>query len=274
MNMQRYALTSDNDTILAHEALPQVDYCCPECRGILRVKKGEERVTHFFHLSENINCRLRFKNTLHSSVQKWLIEKLGQDNCTEECFFPSIHRIADVAYHPQKVVFEVQLSPMTAQEMIERTEAYYRASWHVIWILHSHTFGRYEASELEEAISLIPHYFTDIGYRFGRLYDESSFVRGNRRVFLGLPPRRIFFDTVEIVPRGPLAIQKYERLPQLSFEQLLFQRKSFWSCHLKGDFIDKYSGEAIAFKEESPPRVDYIKQTLFKLYLWYLRVIS
>ncbi len=271
--MQRYAITSKNDRIDAIDASQQIDYFCPECSGIVRIKKGEQRQAHFFHLSDGIPCRLRFKNSLHKAVQAWLIEKLQPEDCAEECFFPEITRIADVAYHKKQIVFEVQLSPISAKVALERTFDYYRIGWHVIWILHAHTFGRHEASPFEGALESIPHYFTDIGYKGGRLWDEGSYVHNNRRVYFGIPPKRRYIENLSAEHiRQPVELSPKTK-KHYSFSSLCIDRKNTWSCHLQGDLL-----EAIDTCDYQPRRsslrFEKLKRIVYRLYFWYLHIVA
>lgn len=235
--MQRRAFSSDGALVDADDALHHIDYLCPECRGVVRLRRGEERVAHFFHKNEGVSCRLRLKDGLHESVQQWLVEQLGESSCSQECHFPSISRVADVAFHPKKVVFEVQVSPMRPEEAVARTLDYWSLGWHVIWILHAQTFGFYAASSFEQALLPIPHYFTTIGFREGRLWDEISAVRRRRRVWYLLPPRRQYLNTVHVdVQRPPPG-----SVPSCDFptrpEAWRLLREDEWSCHLVGDWL-------------------------------------
>jgi competence protein CoiA len=235
--MQRYAFSSSGELVDAIDAIHQIDYLCPECRGIVRLRRGEERAAHFFHRNEGASCHLRLKDGLHESVQKWLVEVLGESACTQECHFPSISRVADVAYHPKKVVFEVQVSPMRPEEALARTRDYWGIGWHVVWILHAQTFGFYAASSFEQALLPIPHYFTTIGFRDGRLWDEMSAVRGTRRVWYLFPPRRQCMNTVDVEVRRPppLTVPFYPFPP--TPHSLRSMREKAWSCHLVGDWL-------------------------------------
>ena len=196
--MQRYAFSQDGERIEAAAAMGQVDYRCPECGGVVRVRKGEERVPHFFHRNEGLSCRLRLKDGLHQTVQSWLVRQLSPESCVCECHFPQISRVADVAFFPQKIVFEVQVSPISAEEAIARTRDYWRLGWHVIWLLHVQTYGRAAASSFEASLGPIPHYFTSIGWGGGSTWDEVSVVRGSRRQWLFFPPKRQKLEEVNV----------------------------------------------------------------------------
>lgn len=233
--MQRRAFSSTGELIDAQEAVHHVDYLCPECRGIVRLRRGEERAAHFFHRNEGSSCRLRLKDGLHESVQQWLAESLGE--CCIECHFPEISRIADVAYLPKKVVFEVQVSPIRPEEATARTLDYWKAGWHVIWILHAQTFGLSRASPFEQKLLSIPHYFASFGFRGGQLWDELSAVLRGRRFWYLFPPRRRVLLSVDVEVRA----EPPSTLPSPSFPPTprawRSMREETWSCHLAGDWL-------------------------------------
>ena len=235
--MQRYAFSNTNELVDAEEAVHHTDYLCPECRGIVRLRRGEERVAHFFHRNEGVSCRLRLKDGLHEFVQEWLVGLLGKEFCHQECHFPEISRVADVAYFPKKVVFEVQVSPMRPEEARERTLDYWSIGWHVIWILHVQTFGFFAASSFEQTLLTIPHYFTSHGLRGARLWDEISAPLRTRRIWYLFPPRRRYIETVDVDVRGAPP----QSIPSRSFpptpQAWRSMREETWLCHLVGDWL-------------------------------------
>ena len=236
--MQRRAFSSSGELVDAQDAVHHRDYLCPECRGVVRLRRGEERAAHFFHRNEGVSCRLRLKDGLHEAVQQRLAESLGEASCRVECHFPEISRIADVAYLPKKVVFEVQVSPIRPEEAIKRTLDYWNAGWHVIWILHVQTFGFYRASPFERALLPIPHYFASFGFRGGQLWDEISSVLRTRRVWYLFPPRRRSLASVDIEVRNepPQALLSHPFPPTPQAWRRM--REEAWSCHLASDWLD------------------------------------
>lgn len=235
--MQRFALLPSGDRLQATEALPHVDYLCPECHGTVRLRRGEQRAAHFFHRTEGASCHLRGKEGLHRAVQSWLIKALGAAHCTCECHFREISRVADVAYHPLKVVFEVQVSPIDAYRALQRTHDYWSIGWHVIWLLHATTYGRHRATDFEKVLLTIPHYFTDIGHRGGRIWDELSTVRGCTRHWYCLPPLRRTIETPTVdICRPPQKTSASFGFPGST--QLWAERRALsWSCRFTHDLL-------------------------------------
>lgn len=248
--MQRFALTEEGKRVSAEEALSQVNYVCPECLSLVRLKKGEVKVAHFFHLEEGRECRWKTRFQVHTSIQENIAQRLG--NCTVECFFPEISRIADIAYHPSKVVFEIQVSPISAQEVRIRTEDYFRAGWHVIWILHAEQFGKQKACEAEEVFQGIPHYFTSFFDRGDReelcVWDDSSFVyKRKRRWFKPISRIKILNFDPCIFFTPPSQVDKRERYFK-SFKEWYEFRKKTWSCSLPHDLLSEISEKDLRIK--------------------------
>lgn len=235
--MQRFAFSKDGMYIEATDALHGVDHVCPECHGNVRVRRGEERSPHFFHRTEGSSCHLRQKEGIHRAVQTWLLHSLGEENCTCECYFPTICRVADLAFHSKKIIFEVQVSPITPDEAMNRTLDYWGIGWHVIWLLHAVRYGKSHASPFEKILLGVPHYFTDIGYKSGCIWDELSSVRGSRRVWYTIPPlrKKIDIPSIEIL-RDPTALFSSSRFPKTAYDCTENRRMS-WTCHFENDFL-------------------------------------
>lgn len=267
--MQQYALSMEGKRIYCIEASSGVDYICPECKNIVRVKKGKLRKAHFFHKNELVSCHLRYKHEFHSQVQSWIVEQLNSNYCTVECFFPTITRIADVAYHQKKCVFEIQVSPISAQEALERTYDYYSIGWHVIWILHAATFGGVISSEFEKNIMHIPHYFTDIGYANGKVYDEASYVLGKNRRFFSFPPLRKTLFPLSVQTVSPPRQERTTHPHISSLQSLIDFRKKSWSCNIAGDFLSSSN-----LSENKKPHIPLLSLYKERLFLWYLSLFT
>jgi competence CoiA-like predicted nuclease len=225
--MQRWGLKDDGSLVSVDEAEVKNDYLCPECHEVLRVKKGHVRAIHFFHVKEHGECRLRKRSTLHQEIQEYLHEIL--QDCTVECPFREIGRVADVAYHPLKVVFEIQISPISPEEALGRVRDYWSVGWHVIWLLHVDYYGKKQTKPVEEALQGVPHYFLDVGYRGGSIFDELSFVVKGRRIWKSFQRRKLN-------PRDIMILQE----PQSKKPwQGQCDARKHWSCRIEGDFFNK-----------------------------------
>jgi competence protein CoiA len=160
--MQLYAKESQNSLIFATKALKHVDYTCIECSQTVRLRSGIHRQPHFYHLRPNESCNQHGKSMTHLMLQCHLQTLLPINEAQLECRFASINRIADVAWHAKKIIFEIQCSPITATEVLARNADYLSLGFQVIWILHDSRFNQWRMSAAEHALEEHPYYFTNM----------------------------------------------------------------------------------------------------------------
>ena len=266
--MQRFAFSKDGRYIEAIKAEQSIDHYCPECHGVVRVRRGEERSPHFFHRAISTSCHIRQKEGIHRAVQMWLLHSLGDENCTCECYFPDICRVADLAFHPQKIVFEVQVSPISSEEAMRRTLDYWAIGWHVIWLLHAVRYGKAHASAFEKILACVPHYFTDIGYKTGSIWDELSSVRSTRRFWYTIPPLRKKIDTPSIeILHDPMPLFSPSRFPK-TISQCIENRRMSWSCHFDNDLLSHQTPFQERNKKTHSPFSFWVKIKMFCHLFW------
>ncbi len=170
--MHLYALDENGHSIEASIASKQYNYKCMECFGPVRVRSGLIRQPHFFHLERPENCRQHGKSLEHLTIQLHLQQALPPGDAILEMRFPSINRIADVAWLSQKLVFEVQCSPISPLEIQERTFQYAKVGYQVVWIFHDQQFNRNRKSGAE-GVCRKPYYYTNMtGEGDGFIYDQ------------------------------------------------------------------------------------------------------
>lgn len=160
-NMQLYALDSSGRRIFIVDAAKGKDYFCIECGQRVRIRSSFHRINHFFHLSPLSKCRLSQKSERHIQLQNSIYQQLGSSNCDLEVRFPEIGRIADVAWYEKKIVFEVQCSPISYEEITCRTKDYESVGWYVVWLLLDKTFLHKRRSELFLWLENRTFYFAD-----------------------------------------------------------------------------------------------------------------
>jgi competence protein CoiA len=158
--MQLYAL-EESHPIFAKDAEKGKSYTCPECTSFVRVRGGPSRQTHFYHLKAPPHCRQHQKSLEHLHMQLRLLEALKGDGAQMEAPFPKIGRIADVAWASKKIVFEVQCSPISLEEVRGRIADYQRQGYSVIWILHDKQFNKPSLSAAEHHLRKTPCYYTN-----------------------------------------------------------------------------------------------------------------
>lgn len=215
--MQLFALNEHQQVIEAEQAERKKDYACMECSGPVRVRQGEFRRSHFYHFREAPGCRQASKSLEHLQTQFFLKDFLDGEVVLEKRFH-TINRIADVVWEKEKVIFEVQCSPILAQEVMERNRDYASCGYQVVWILHDARYGGRRMTSAEHYLQRSPHYYTDMDAEgVGVIYDRLW----GREVYKKL------LDPV-IIP-----LKKFAKAPQP-----LRVRASKWSFRLKGDLFD------------------------------------
>ena len=258
--MQLYASTKEGEAVPAWVAERNCDYICLECGGRVRVRSGAHRRAHYYHRSPPGSCRQSGKSLVHLQVQWHLLELLDQ-SAALEVRFPAIHRIADVVWEKQKLIFEVQCSPITAEEVLARNRDYARLGYAVVWILHTRRFNRKRYTAAEKALQDSAHYFTNISLKGeGMIFDQYSlFDKGWRRSVIGPLPIDLSFPIPSSQKTAPAPIA---------------HRLRHWSHAFKGDLIDLFlSDQASALMEHlnqlEPPQDNswktWLRASYFKL---------
>jgi len=180
--MQLYACDHQNRLTTAELAEKGIDYRCPECRGVVRVRKGSHKHPHFFHLSHNRNCRQSGKSAVHLGIQNHLLKSLPKGEVILECRFPEKGRIADAAWMPRRLIFEVQCSPISAEEVQQRNLDYAQLGFQVVWIFHDFRFNSWRVTAAEHCLNSRPFYYTNMNAKGeGIIYDQTSEIRGGIR---------------------------------------------------------------------------------------------
>ncbi len=181
--MQLLALNVENQLVEASFAQKKCDYFCMECGKLVRLRGGTHRQNHFYHLKPDPKCRQSQKSLQHLQVQNYLYNLLPIGCVQLEKRFPEIARIADVVWEDQKIVFEVQCSPITQKEVESRNRDYGRMGYQVVWILHEKRFIKRKVSAAEEWLNHHLLYYTNFDANgFGEIYDQLHvFNRGLRR---------------------------------------------------------------------------------------------
>lgn len=242
--MQLYAFDQDGQLISALQALRQTNYHCLECQQIVRLRGGPQRQRHFYHLEPTPFCRQHQKGVIHLQLQSYFLQRLPLGDCQLECSFPSIQRIADVAWLSQKMIFEIQYSPITAEEVLARNRDYQRLGWRVVWILHDHRYNQIRLSTAEVALRSSPHFFSNMDHLgSGIIYDQFDICEKGLRQ-KRLPPLPI--DISEIPKSYSSEVQSYPLL-------LLKQRAQAWHLFFAGDLMSLFW---------SSPDCDYLHQAL------------
>ena len=228
--MQLVAL-DDGTPVLAVNAEKSKDYTCPECLSSVRARGGPSRQIHFYHLSLPKHCRQHEKSQEHIQAQLKLLRAIGPAHAEMECPFPSIRRIADVAWSSKKLVFEIQCSPISLEEAKGRVKDYASMGYDVVWILHEKKFNQKNLSASEKYLREVPCYFTNIDKTGdGIVYDQFEVILEHQRRFKGPP--------LVIAPHH------FSRLPStappdIALPQAIITRFTKWKCMVQGDLLHR-----------------------------------
>lgn len=231
--MQLYALDHTEKVISTQDALRSFDYVCVECGHIVRLRKGNFRQPHFFHANPNQACGLHGKSLEHLQVQLYLHALLPESHL--EYRFPTIQRIADVFWEKEKIVFEVQCSPIRAEEVLARNQHYHQLGLTVVWILHDKRYNKWNHSSAEYALRHAPSYFTNMNKKGqGIIYDQFEYVFEGRRYYKSKPLQVLLNQKFK-----PLELSKHP------LRQILVRLK-YWPIAFQGDLLH-------ALQEEHEP---------------------
>lgn len=226
--MNVYALDNNEKVLYAGHADKHKNYMCLECAQIVRLRSGFHRQPHFYHLQPNHKCRLNGKSMQHLMLQHHLETILPKGEVQLEYRFPMIKRIADVAWIKEKIIFEIQCSPISAAEVLQRNADYASQGFQVVWLLHQARYNQLRVTAAEDVLQHFPHFFSNMNSEGkGEIYDQLSFI------VQGIRKQRI--PKVLIDVSHPLrAIQITDRpLPQI-----IKQRLKSWPLSFQGDYIN------------------------------------
>lgn len=185
--MQLRALQEKN-SIFASQAEKGKNYTCPGCFGIVRLRQGPFRQAHFYHIRERSEaaCRLATKGPEHIAIQEKL--RLCFPESELECPFPKIGRIADFYWPEEKLVIEIQCSPISKEQARSRTEDYLSLGLRLLWLLHTKTYNRRIVGKAERYLRLMGCFYTDINSAGkGNIWDQWEAFRGPYRIKKGNP---------------------------------------------------------------------------------------
>lgn len=175
--MQLFAYDTFDLPIFAIRAMKRVDYFCPECKGTLRLREGDMRRPHFYHVVSKTSCRQNGKSEAHLQTQLYFQKHLPEGEVFLEKRFQEIRRIADVAWINQKIVFEIQYSPLSRQEALSRIYDYQSIGYQTVFILSDIAFNKERVSPLEGALQGRKYYFTTIDRNArGGIFDQYHLI--------------------------------------------------------------------------------------------------
>ena len=251
----------DDRRIYAHQAKRRKDYKCGQCGGLVRLRGGRIQKLHFFHPNPIVSCGLRKKSLSHLSVQEYLCKQFSK--AFMEYYFPKINRFADVVIPELKLIFEVQCSPITLQEVRARQKAYAKTGYQLIWILHEKTFNKRVITEVEEYLHHFPCYYTNIETKGrGCIYDQHAIYSNVKRLYIGRKcpvfVDKLFYMNCKEIDYLPEFLQQRHKSWPIYFKNDLFYRVRYNEEFAKY-LIDK-EREIRSFKYRIKKKIHYYKK--------------
>lgn len=227
--MPLYA-SDEKKSVYAADAAPHGLYRCLECGGRVKVRKGKHRTAHFYHVQAAPACRLYSKSEDHLLIQLQIQNLLLPEKIEMEAPFLTIHRIADLLWEKEKIIFEIQCSLIQPKEAEARMRDYRKMGYEIVWLLDDRFFNRRNKKPSENFLRDQCCYF----FRFSRntssfFYDQFELQLNNRRIKTSKP--------FQINLAKPCLTPKIEP-PSFLLSQLAYK---FSHCprFFKGDLIDK-----------------------------------
>ncbi|MDU9417280.1 competence protein CoiA family protein [Staphylococcus lloydii] len=129
-----YGKNKQGTVVHAANASKDCNYYCPLCCQKLMLKRGKYKCAHFAH--HEINCTYKEESYIHYQAKY----RLGQSSkdlgmtVQIEPYLKECHQIPDILIN-NKIILEIQCSPITVQQLQTRTSAYNNLGYIVIWII-------------------------------------------------------------------------------------------------------------------------------------------
>lgn len=245
--MHLIAKNSKGEIIVADRADKEGSYFCLECDRPVRLRSGTRRRLHFYHLAQPHPCRQAGKSAIHLAVQQRLLSLLPAGEGRLEVPFSAIRRVADLYWERERIVFEVQCSPISKEEIEERSGDYRRLGLTPVWILHANRYNRRRVTAAEEWLTCHPHYYTTVDEEGdGLFFDQWGLISGGVR-HLRSPRLPVQLNR----PKWPLEALEGWPAP---FDEWVAGRSLFFA----GDLIDRVAGEDRWLVEELARRMPQV----------------
>ncbi len=158
-------------------------------------------------------AHLNIQHHLKSLIPEAILEKS----------FPSLGRIADVCWEKHKIIFEIQCSPISQEEVAKRCSDYERLGYTPVWILYVKRFNKKNLSNAEHFLRKRACFFSD-GFK---IYDQFEILSHGQRLFRGPPLLVNLQNPLSLIPQpanSPLAISSRDW--PISFQGDLLHRAS------------------------------------------------
>lgn len=132
-------LTAKNhkgNVCFADYASKDIDYTCPECGEEVILKVGEIKIAHFAHKHAG-DCSLCGEGEEHLRIKKEMYDWLMKQGASAKLEHTVANQRADIFLQTESgdVAIEIQCSPISIDDMVERTQGWFHKNVCVMWIL-------------------------------------------------------------------------------------------------------------------------------------------
>ncbi len=149
---------------------------CPSCKESLIIKNGDVMCSHFSH-KKSSNCTAFSEN---ESREHLLGKKILAENCEKygvsykiEAYLPKLNQRPDILI-ANKYAIEFQCSSLSVERFKERTLAYQKNGYQVIWILGKRLQVKEKISSLQQNFVYLSK---QIGFYLWELEVETKILR-------------------------------------------------------------------------------------------------
>lgn len=172
------------------------------------------------------------KSFYHIQTQNFLCHFFSKEQILLEAPFPEIKRRADCLLPEKKIVFEVQCSPISMQELSTRNANYAKAGYLTIWILHEKLlYSTKKMSFLLRSLVPFPHYFSCVDtHGKGMIYDRIFKLK--QGALVPVSPKFSLFPSFRNL-KAPLFSP--------SLGPYITVRSQKWPVRLSGDLLDQHT---------------------------------
>lgn len=188
---------------------------------------------------------------LHQSIQNTIAAMIGKEKVMLEYRFD--RRRADIYWPKQKIIFEIQCTPISLVTVRERNQDYEKFGLTVIWILHQKCFNKSFVGPAENYLRSRSAFFTNIFTNHtGMIYDQHEVIHGHRRLHKSSP--------------YPIDISKPEKL---NWRQSTKRRLRLDTAYFEGARGYGFSGDRNHASKKERRMQNKIKSLLKPLYKRY-----
>ncbi|KXT76894.1 competence protein CoiA [Streptococcus sp. DD12] len=215
----------------------QGPFYCPACKSLLRLRQGEITVAHFAHVSRQ-ECSFCSENesSEHLGLKSALYQALsGQEKVQVEATLPQLGQIADLLVN-DCLALEVQCSPLAFERLRQRTQAYHRHGYQVLWLLGKKLWLKHRLTSLQKQFL---YYSENYGFYLWELDQDMKVLRLKYLIHEDLHGTVHYLQSVFSLAdvtldhfRRPFAAQP---MPQLVFYEDKHIKNYIQACLLRRD---------------------------------------